>query len=118
MSDQEDDKKILNDEGNTSENENQSSVEEKNQSEDVKIESEETPPQENLENQTSSEENQNNEPNDDVSAQNNYQTIDNSESSEVSNQKKMKMLDQATKSFTKKMEDYTFMFGKTNIKVN
>ena len=88
MSDQEDDKKILNDEGSTSENENQSSVEEKNQSEDVKIESEETPPQENLENQTSSVENQNNEPNDDVSAQNNDQTIDNSETSEVSNQKK------------------------------
>ena len=86
MSDQEDDKKILNDEGSTSENENQSSVEEKNQSEDVKIESEETPPQENLENQTSSVENQNNEPNDDVSAQNNDQTIDNFETSEVSNQ--------------------------------
>ena len=86
MSDQEDDKKILNDEGNTSENENQSSVEEKNQSEDVKIESEETPPQENLENQTSSVENQNNEPNDDVSAQNNDQTIDNFETSEFSNQ--------------------------------
>ena len=51
MSDQEDDKKILNDEGSTSESENQSSVEEKIQSEDVKIESEETPPQENLENQ-------------------------------------------------------------------
>ncbi len=86
MSDQEDDKKILNDEGSTSENENQSSVEEKNQSEDVKIESEEIPPQENLENQTSSVENQNNEPNDDVSAQNNDQTIDNFETSEVSNQ--------------------------------
>ena len=86
MSDQEDDKKILNDEGSTSENENQSSVEEKNQSEDVKIESEETPPQENLENQTSSLEIQNNEPNDDVSAQNNDQTIDNFETSEVSNQ--------------------------------
>ena len=86
MNDQEDDKKILNDEGSTSENENQSSVEEKNQSEDVKIESEETPPQENLENQTSSVENQNNEPNDDVSAQNNDQTIDNFETSEVSNQ--------------------------------
>ena len=86
MSDQEDDKKILNDEGSTSENENQSSVEEKIQSEDVKIESEETPPQENLENQTSSVENQNNEPNDDVSAQNNDQTIDNFETSEVSNQ--------------------------------
>ena len=86
MSDQEDDKKILNDEGSTSENENQSSVEEKNQSEDVKIESEETPPQENLENQTSSVENQNNDPNDDASTQNNDQTIDNSETSEVSNQ--------------------------------
>ena len=86
MSDQEDDKKILNDEGSTSESENQSSVEEKIQSEDVKIESEETPPQENLENQTSSVENQNNEPNDDVSAQNNDQTIDNFETSEVSNQ--------------------------------
>ena len=86
MSDQEDDKKILNDEGSTSENENQSSVEEKIQSEDVKIESEETPPQENLENQTSSVENQNNEPNDDVSAQNTDQTIVNSETSEVSNQ--------------------------------
>ena len=86
MSDQEDNKKIPNDEGSTSENENQSSVEEKNQSEDVKIESEETPPQENLENQTSSVENQNNEPNDDVSAQNNDQTIDNFETSEVSNQ--------------------------------
>ena len=86
MSDQEDDKKILNDEGSTSENENQSSVEEKNLSEDVKIESEETPPQENLENQTSSVENQNNDPNDDASTQNNDQTIDNSETSEVSNQ--------------------------------
>ena len=86
MSDQEDNKKIPNDEGSTSENENQSSVEEKNQSEDVKIESEATPPQENLENQTSSVENQNNEPNDDVSAQNNDQTIDNFETSEVSNQ--------------------------------
>ncbi len=86
MSDQEDNKKIPNDEGSTSENENQSSVEEKNQSEDVKIESEETPPQENLENQTSSVENQNNEPNDDVSAQNNDQKIDNFETSEVSNQ--------------------------------
>ena len=86
MSDQEDNKKIPNDEGSTSENENQSSVEEKNQSEDVKIESEEIPPQENLENQTSSVENQNNEPNDDVSAQNNDQTIDNFETSEVSNQ--------------------------------
>ena len=86
MSDQEDNKKIPNDEGSTSENENQSSVEEKNQSEDVKIESEATPPQENLENQTSSLEIQNNEPNDDVSAQNNDQTIDNFETSEVSNQ--------------------------------
>ena len=60
MSDQEDNKKIPNDEGSTSENENQSSVEEK--SIEDKIESEETPPQENLENQTSSLEIQNNEP--------------------------------------------------------
>ena len=88
MSDQEDDKKISNDEVNSSENENQSPVDEKNQPEDVKIENEATSSQENPENQTPAVENQNNEPNEDVGASNNDQTADNLETSDTSNEKK------------------------------
>ena len=50
MSDQEDDKKISNDEVSSSENENQSKVDEKNQPEDVKIDNEATSSEENPEN--------------------------------------------------------------------
>ncbi len=88
MSDQEDDKKISNDEVNSSENENQSPVDQKNQPEDVKIENEATSAQENPENQTPAVENQNNEPNEDVGASNNDQTADNLETSDTSNEKK------------------------------
>ena len=88
MNDQEDDKKISNEEVNSSENENQSPVDEKNQPEDVKIENEATFSQENPENQTPAVENQNNEPNEDVGASNNDQTADNLETSDTSNEKK------------------------------
>ena len=88
MSDQEDDKKISNDELSSSENENQSMVDEKNQPEDVKIDNEATSSEENPENQTPTVENQNNEPNEDVSASNNDQTADNLETSDSSNEKK------------------------------
>ena len=88
MSDQEDDKKISNDEVSSSENENQSKVDEKNQPEDVKIDNEATSSEENPENQTPTVENQNNEPNEDVSASNNDQTADNLETSDSSNEKK------------------------------
>jgi len=88
MSDQEDDKKISNDELSSSENENQSKVDEKNQPEDVKIDNEATSSEENPENQTPTVENQNNEPNEYVSASNNDQTADNLETSDSSNEKK------------------------------
>ena len=88
MSDQEDDKKISNDEVSSSESENQSPVDEKNQPEDVKIDNEATSSEENPENQTPIVENQNNEPNEDVSASNNDQTADNLETSDSSNEKK------------------------------
>ena len=88
MSDQEDDKKISNDEVSSSESENQSPVDEKNQPEDVKIDNEATSSEENPENQTPTVENQNNEPNEDVSASNNDQTADNLETSDSSNEKK------------------------------
>ena len=88
MSDQEDDKKISNDEVSSSESENQSPVDEKNQPEDVKIDNEATSYEKNPQNQTSTVENQNNEPNEDVSASNNDQTADNLETSDSSNEKK------------------------------